>query len=164
MPLKKRADPVVIRALLTEVVRIEHQLRVIFRPLEARHPGGMRALGLMLSLLVSGPQTVSQLARSRHVSRQWMQRAIGELAALKLVTFVRNPRHKRAKLVQVTPLGAERARKIEESSIPILQEVIPDEVSPDSVQLALFVLMRINSRLDGLVGRKHKRSPNGHDG
>jgi DNA-binding MarR family transcriptional regulator len=46
----------------------------------------------------------------RPTSRQRMQRLADELAAEGLVRFVDNPKHRRSKLVQLTPKGDARYR------------------------------------------------------
>jgi len=61
--------------------------------------------GLMRTLHDQGPHTVAQVARSRPVARQWVQRLANELEADGLVEFVDNPAHKRAKLLRLTPKG-----------------------------------------------------------
>lgn len=62
--------------------------------------------GLLRSLDVEGPQTVPQLARSRPVARQHIQKLANEMAAEGLVEFVDNPAHRRSKLVRLTKKGA----------------------------------------------------------
>jgi DNA-binding MarR family transcriptional regulator len=49
----------------------------------------------------------------RPTSRQRMQRLADELAAVGLVTFIDNPRHRRSKLVQLTPKGEARYRALD---------------------------------------------------
>jgi DNA-binding MarR family transcriptional regulator len=62
--------------------------------------------GLLRSLAVEGPQTVPQLARSRPVARQHIQKLANEMAADGLVEFADNPAHRRSKLVRLTKKGA----------------------------------------------------------
>jgi len=61
--------------------------------------------GLMRTLHELGPHTVAQIARSRPVARQWVQRLADELEADGFVEFIDNPAHKRAKLVRLTSKG-----------------------------------------------------------
>jgi DNA-binding MarR family transcriptional regulator len=74
---------------------------------------GAGAFGFMRSLALLGPLTVPQIAQMRPVSRQRMQRLADELAAEGLVTFIDNPRHRRSKLVQLTPEGEARYRELD---------------------------------------------------
>jgi DNA-binding MarR family transcriptional regulator len=61
--------------------------------------------GVLRSLKTEGPQTLIQLARSRPVSRQRIQRIAAELGAQRLVEFRENPAHQRSKLLHLTPKG-----------------------------------------------------------
>jgi DNA-binding MarR family transcriptional regulator len=70
------------------------------------------AFGLMRSLALLGPLTVPQIAQMRPTSRQRMQRLSDELAADGLVRFIDNPKHRRSKLVQLTPKGNARYREL----------------------------------------------------
>jgi DNA-binding MarR family transcriptional regulator len=66
---------------------------------------GGGAFGFMRSLALLGPLTVPQIAQMRPTSRQRMQRLANELAAEGLVEFIDNPKHRRSKLVRLTPKG-----------------------------------------------------------
>jgi DNA-binding MarR family transcriptional regulator len=66
----------------------------------------------MRSLALLGPLTVPQIAQMRPTSRQRMQRLADELAAEGLVRFIDNPKHRRSKLVQLTPKGDARYREL----------------------------------------------------
>src|SRR5208282_2971771 len=70
------------------------------------------AFGFMRSLGLFGPLTVPQIAQMRPTSRQRMQRLADELAAERLVKFVDNPRHRRSKLMLLTPKGDKRYRDL----------------------------------------------------
>jgi DNA-binding MarR family transcriptional regulator len=66
---------------------------------------GGGAFGFMRSLALFGPLTVPQIAQMRPTSRQRMQRLANELEAEGVVEFIDNPKHRRSKLVQLTPKG-----------------------------------------------------------
>jgi DNA-binding MarR family transcriptional regulator len=66
----------------------------------------------MRSLALLGPLTVPQIAAMRPTSRQRMQRLADELVGEGLVEFIDNPRHRRSKLLQLTPKGVARYRKM----------------------------------------------------
>jgi DNA-binding MarR family transcriptional regulator len=72
---------------------------------------GGGAFGFMRSLALMGPLTVPQIAAMRPTSRQRMQRLANELADDGLVEFIDNPKHRRSKLVQLTPKGDARYRE-----------------------------------------------------
>jgi DNA-binding MarR family transcriptional regulator len=73
---------------------------------------GGGTFGFLRSLVLLGPLTVPQIAQMRPTSRQRMQRLADELAAAGLVEFSDNPKHRRSKLVQLTPKGATRYREL----------------------------------------------------
>jgi DNA-binding MarR family transcriptional regulator len=73
---------------------------------------GGGAFGFMRSLALLGPLTVPQIAEMRPTSRQRMQRLADELAAGELVEFIDNPKHRRSKLVRLTPKGDARYREL----------------------------------------------------
>ncbi len=73
---------------------------------------GGGAFGFMRSLALLGPLTVPRIAQMRPTSRQRMQRLANELAAEGLVKFIDNPKHRRSKLVQLTPKGDARYREL----------------------------------------------------
>ena len=73
---------------------------------------GGGAFGFMRSLALLGPLTVPQIAKMRPTSRQRMQRLADELAAEGLVKLIDNPKHRRSKLVQLTPKGDARYREL----------------------------------------------------
>jgi DNA-binding MarR family transcriptional regulator len=62
-------------------------------------------VSLMRTLIEQGPQSVAQIARSRPVARQAVQRMADELAAQGLLEYVENPTHRRAKLARLTAKG-----------------------------------------------------------
>jgi DNA-binding MarR family transcriptional regulator len=73
---------------------------------------GGGAFGFLRSLALLGPLTVPQIAGMRPTSRQRMQRLADELAAEGLVAFTDNPKHRRSKLVCLTPKGEARYREL----------------------------------------------------
>ena len=81
------------------------RLRAAGRKVGAVSSWGGGLWGMMHSLRLEGPQTVPQLARSRPVARQRIQKLANELAAGGLVEFVENPAHRRSKLIRLTAAG-----------------------------------------------------------
>lgn len=64
--------------------------------------------GVLRSLVLEGPRTVPDLARSRPISRQHCQTIANALEAQTLIEFIDNPKHKKSKLMRVTKKGRER--------------------------------------------------------
>ena len=102
-----------IAELMLEVAQCFFRVRAIGQKagLITRWGGG--AFGFMRSLALLGPLTVPQIAQMRPTSRQRMQRLADELADEGLVEFIDNPKHRRSKLVQLTPQGLLPLQRIE---------------------------------------------------
>jgi DNA-binding MarR family transcriptional regulator len=97
-----------IAELVLEVAQCFFRIRAIGQKTGLITSWGGGAFGFMRSLALLGPLTVPQIAQMRPTSRQRMQRLADELAAEGLVQFIDNPRHRRSKLVQLTPKGRAR--------------------------------------------------------
>ena len=80
---------------------------------------GGGAFGFIRSLALLGPLTVPQIAQMRPTSRQRMQRLADELAADGLVEFIDNPKHRRSKLVRLTPKGDAQYRELNDQFLSI---------------------------------------------
>src|SRR5215217_6227514 len=101
-----------ISELMLEVAQCFFRIRAVGQKagLITRWGGG--GFGFMRSLALLGPLTVPQIAQMRPTSRQRMQRLADELAAEGLVEFIENPKHRRSKLVQLTPEGDAHYREL----------------------------------------------------
>jgi len=102
-----------IAELMLEVAQCFFRIRAVGQKTGLITSWGGGAFGFMRSLALLGPLTVPQIARMRPTSRQRMQRLADELAAEGLVKFVDNPKHRRSKLVQLTPKGDARYRALD---------------------------------------------------
>jgi len=101
-----------IADLLLDVAQCFFRLRALGQKTGLITNWGGGAFGFMRSLARLGPLTVPQIAQMRPTSRQRMQRLADELAADGLVEFIDNPRHRRSKLVRLTPEGDARYREL----------------------------------------------------
>jgi DNA-binding MarR family transcriptional regulator len=101
-----------VAELMLEVAQCFFRIRALGQKTGLITSWGGGAFGFMRSLALLGPLTVPQIAQMRPTSRQRMQRLADELAAEGLVHFVDNPRHRRSKLVQLTPKGVARYREL----------------------------------------------------
>ena len=116
---EKRGSPIVgsskseaIADLMLEVAQFFFRIRAVGQKTGLITGWGGGAFGFMRSLALLGPLTVPQIAEMRPTSRQRMQRLADELAAEGLVEFVDNPKHRRSKLVRLTPKGDARYREM----------------------------------------------------
>ena len=101
-----------IAELMLEVAQCFFRIRAVGQKTGLITSWGGGAFGFMRSLALLGPLTVPQIAQMRPTSRQRMQRLADELAAEGLVEFIDNPKHRRSKLVRLTPKGDARYREL----------------------------------------------------
>lgn len=97
-----------VAELMLEVAQCFFRIRAVGRKTGLITSWGGGAFGFLRSLALLGPLTVPRIAQMRPTSRQRMQRLADELAAEGLVEFIDNPRHRRSKLVRLTPKGDAR--------------------------------------------------------
>lgn len=115
---KKRASGITsskgeaIADLMLEVAQFFFRLRALGQKTGLITSWGGGAFGFMRSLALLGPLTVPQIAQMRPTSRQRMQRLADELASEGLVEFIDNPKHRRSKLVRLTPRGDASYREL----------------------------------------------------
>jgi DNA-binding MarR family transcriptional regulator len=101
-----------IAELILEVAQFFFRIRAVGQKTGLITSWGGGAFGFLRSIALLGPLTVPQIAQMRPTSRQRMQRLADELAAEGLVEFIDNPKHRRSKLVQLTPKGGTRYREL----------------------------------------------------
>jgi DNA-binding MarR family transcriptional regulator len=101
-----------VAELMLEVAQCFFRIRALGQKTGLITSWGGGAFGFIRSLALLGPLTVPQIAQMRPTSRQRMQRLADELAAEGLVEFIDNPKHRRSKLVQLTPKGSARYREL----------------------------------------------------
>jgi DNA-binding MarR family transcriptional regulator len=102
-----------VAELMLEVAQCFFRIRAVGQKTGLITSWGGGGFGFMRSLALLGPLTVPQIAEMRPTSRQRMQRLADELAAEGLVEFIANPKHRRSKLVRLTPEGAARYRELD---------------------------------------------------
>src|SRR5262245_10901606 len=79
----------------------------------ARPAGQTSARWRVLAAVERQPLTVAQIARAWSLARQSVQRIADALEQDGLIAYEPNPDHRRAKLVRLTPLGAEALARIQ---------------------------------------------------
>ena len=157
---RKRAHPVVdsageaIAELMLEVAQCFFRIRAVGQRTGLITSWGGGAFGFLRSLALLGPLTVPQIAQMRPTSRQRMQRLADELAAEGLVEFIDNPRHRRSKLVQLTPKGGRRYREMSARFLAIASTLAVG-LSEGDVRRATETVRRLS---DGVKGRSERQS------
>jgi DNA-binding MarR family transcriptional regulator len=101
-----------VAELMLEVAQCFFRIRAVGQKSGLIAGWGGGTFGFVRSLALLGPLTVPQIARMRPTSRQRMQRLAGELAAEGIVEFIDNPKHRRSKLLRLTPKGDTRYREM----------------------------------------------------
>src|SRR5579872_2061544 len=102
---RKSPDPLTMDLLIREILFSFFRLNATGERLFAGIGQTPGKVSLMRTLMEQGPQSVAQIARSRPVARQAVQRMADELAEQGLLEFVENPTHRRAKLARLTAKG-----------------------------------------------------------
>jgi DNA-binding MarR family transcriptional regulator len=133
--------------LMLEAGRAFHKMRFLGRRIGAVGEEGGGNWGVMRSLVLTGPQTVPQLAKSRPVARQHIQTIVNELLKNGLVELHENPAHKKSKLVAITEVGLARYEAIERD-ILAFTETISEGFDPSEINDANETLQRLNACLD----------------
>ena len=133
-------------ALVVEVPRVFFLLRALGRHLGAVTGWGAGIWGFLRTLKLEGPLTVPQIARSRPVARQLIQKLADEAAADGLVEFVDNPHHKRSKLVRLTPKGEAHHDAVTARIMAACAE-LAGELDPAALRAAARTLEQVRQRL-----------------
>ena len=104
---------VAIAELMLEVAQCFFRIRAVGQKTGLYHQLGRRIVRLHAKPRVArSADRAADRRDSGDISRQRMQRLADELAAEGLVKFIDNPKHRRSKLVQLTPKGDARYREL----------------------------------------------------
>ncbi|OGH03485.1 MAG: hypothetical protein A2600_10080 [Candidatus Lambdaproteobacteria bacterium RIFOXYD1_FULL_56_27] len=95
------------QALVAETVALFHELRGLAQRVHGEDEATAARRGILRSLILGGPQTVPELARSRSLTRQSIQQVVNQLKEKGLVQSLPNQEHKRSFLIAPTPAGKE---------------------------------------------------------
>lgn len=98
--------------LVAQVLRLHGRLIAAGNAM-ARPFGQTESRWQVLAVVDRGPATVADIARVYGLARQSVQRTADALEREGMATFEANPRHRRAKLVRITPRGEAALRQIE---------------------------------------------------
>jgi DNA-binding MarR family transcriptional regulator len=141
-----------IADLMLEAAQFFFRLRAVGQKTGLITSWGGGAFGFMRSLALSGPLTVPQIAGMRPTSRQRMQRLADELVAEGLVEFIDNPRHRRSKLVRLTPKGDARYRELSTRFLAMASTMGAD-LSEADILKTTEIVRRLSHETKGLSAR-----------
>lgn len=134
--------------LILEVFRVNGELLAAGNRI-ARPSGQTSARWRVLGALRNGPLSVAAIAREMGLARQSVQRTTDLLADERVVEFLDNPAHRRAKLVRLTPQGQEVLSQITQRQVAWtngLGEALP--FGEKRVREALGVLRHLRTELE----------------
>lgn len=129
--------------LMLEVAQCFFRIRALGQQTGLISSWGGGAFGFMRSLALLGPLTVPQIASMRPTSRQRMQRLANELAAERLVEFIRNPRHRRSMLVRLTAKGDARYREMDIRLRSIASGLVVD-LSEEDIRRTIAIVRHLS--------------------
>ncbi len=136
----------VMEELMTETIATFFRLRAMGQQIGAVTPNGSGYWGLMRSLKQEGVQTVPQLARSRPVSRQHIQKLANHMIAEGVIELVNNPAHKRSKLLRLTSKGETVFQELNQQIAKVAINLAED-MDVQELQIAVKVLKQIREKL-----------------
>ena len=145
-----------IAELMLEAAQFFFRIRAVGQKTGLITSWGGGAFGFMRSLALIGPLTVPQIAQMRPTSRQRMQRLADELAAEGLVEFIDNPKHRRSKLVRLTPKGQARYRGLSARFLAIASTLGVD-LSEQDIRRTGEIVRRLSDEVKSVQSGNRKR-------
>jgi DNA-binding MarR family transcriptional regulator len=132
--------------LVLEVFRVNRLLLDAGDALTA--PAGLTsARWQVLGVVEHGPATVAEVARTMGLTRQSVQQTADGLARDGLLTFAENPRHRRAKLMVMTP-KARAALDVVVRRHAGWANAVGDGLDPQALAAALATLRQLRAALE----------------
>jgi len=135
-----------LHELVTEVRRLNEQLRDVARQLHTDENLSVPERGLLMAIRQGEPRTVPVLARDRGVSRQFVQVTVNDLQARGLVEMITNPRHKRSRLIRLTEVGEDTVRRVMKNEGMAMSNVA-GAVDQAGLKQAVSTLRRVRDQL-----------------
>lgn len=125
-----------LRQLIDEILQTFFELRAAGQRLGLVTQGGNGSWGLLRELKSRGPTTIADLAHTRGVSRQYIQKLAQELMALGWVARGDNPGHQRSYFLLLTATGKKQLERMDQTLeghlrtlAPLFEEVPLSEVN-----------------------------------
>lgn len=137
-----------VAELMLDVAQCFFRIRALGQKTGFITSWGGGAFGFLRSLALLGPLTVPQIAQMRPTSRQRMQRLADELAAEGLVQFVDNPKHRRSKLVRLSPKGEAAYRDLNARLLAMAATMAAD-LGETEIRKASGIVRRLSEEVKG---------------
>ena len=138
--------------LMVELIYTFFLLRARGTQIRAVTASGGGYWGMLRSLKLEGPQTIPQIARSRPVSRQHIQKLANEMLEEGVIELVDNPAHQRSKLLRLTPKGEATFQELTQS-IAQESENLAQDMDAAELQTAVTVLQRLRGKLAEILNQ-----------
>lgn len=132
--------------LIVEIIYTFFLIRASGSRIGAVAPWGGSYWGMLRSLKLEGPQTVPQIARSRPVPRQSIQKLANEMLEDGLIEIEDNPAHRRSKLLRLTPKGEATFQELTQHTAQEAENLGHD-MDAAELQIAVTVLKRLRDKL-----------------
>lgn len=131
--------------LVVQVLRLHGRLIAAGNAM-AKPAGQTEARWQVLGVAEHGPATVAEIARIFGLARQSVQRTADALERDGLIEFEENPRHRRARLVRITPRGEAVLREIQVAQQE-WADALGAKLGEQDLRLAEEVLVRVREAL-----------------
>jgi DNA-binding MarR family transcriptional regulator len=135
-----------MQELMLEIISAFFLLRAAGKRIGAVTAADGGYWGMLRSLKLEGAQTVPQIARSRPVSRQHIQKLAAEMIAEGVIESVDNPAHRRSKLLRLTTKGEAVFQEIT-GRIAQEAEGFAQDMDAAELQLSVKVLRQLGEKL-----------------
>ncbi len=146
--------------LISQVVRLIRLFSAEGEAL-AKPEGQTLARWLVLEAVAERPASVAEVARSLALARQSVQRIADLLEREGLAVYEDNPRHRRAKLLRLTPEGRQVLRAIQAAQ-QVWANSLGAEVGESGLRRASVVLDQVQRALTGRRPGRRAEAPDPH--
>lgn len=137
------------QALAAEAVLLFHELKALNEKVHGADEATAARRGVMRSLMLEGPRTVPQLARSRQVSRQSVQQVVDQLKERGLARTEPNPNNKKSHRIAPTEAGRNWYEELMAREAEFLSQA-PLPMTPEEIWKLVFGLKRMREAFSGL--------------
>ena len=144
-PLERTPAGNAFSDLVVQVLRLHGRLIAAGNAM-ARPLGQTEARWQVLGVIEHGPATVADVARVFGLARQSVQRTADALAQDGLVAYEDNPRHRRARLLRITPRGEAVLLKIQAAQ-QVWADELGSKIGESDLRRAEEVLGRVRKAL-----------------
>jgi DNA-binding MarR family transcriptional regulator len=148
----RTAAGIAIEELIVEIVATFFLLRAEGMRIGVVSSSGEGYWSVLRLLKLNGAQTVPQIARSRYVPRQSVQKLANEMLEDGVIESIDNPAHKRSKLLRLTPKGEAVFQQLSDR-IAVLTETMAEREDAAQLQNAVAVVKHLHEQLREMLDR-----------